>query len=236
MLKFNTMKNQIAFLMMFFVGISLANAQSTDIQDVTIEISVKNHDGQASQGEQILFVSKLTKEVYTGTSDETGKFTIKIPGADVYQIKIKGVGSNQDYHEMEIPALKENQAYGVYELDIMFEPPRVFTLNNVLFNTGSASIKPSSTNELKELFDYMSLKPDLKVEIAGHTDDVGKAESNRSLSQQRADAVRNWLIRRGISADRITAKGYGETQPVASNKTAEGKQKNRRTEVRILSN
>ncbi|MEA1874662.1 MAG: hypothetical protein U9N51_09595, partial [Bacteroidota bacterium] len=73
------MKNQIAFLMMFFVGISLANAQSTDIQDVTIEISVKNHDGQASQGEQILFVSKLTKEVYTGTSDETGKFTIKIP-------------------------------------------------------------------------------------------------------------------------------------------------------------
>lgn len=236
MLKFNTMKNQIAFLMMFFVGISLANAQSTDIQDVTIEISVKNHDGQASQGEQILFVSKLTKEIYTGTSDETGKFTIKIPGADVYQIKIKGVGSNQDYHEMEIPALKENQAYGVYELDIMFEPPRVFTLNNVLFNTGSASIKPSSTNELKELFDYMSLKPDLKVEIAGHTDDVGKAESNRSLSQQRADAVRNWLIRRGISADRITAKGYGETQPVASNKTAEGKQKNRRTEVRILSN
>ncbi|MEA1875117.1 MAG: OmpA family protein, partial [Bacteroidota bacterium] len=216
--------------------ISLANAQSTDIQDVTIEISVKNHDGQASQGEQILFVSKLTKEIYTGTSDETGKFTIKIPGADVYQIKIKGVGSNQDYHEMEIPALKENQAYGVYELDIMFEPPRVFTLNNVLFNTGSASIKPSSTNELKELFDYMSLKPDLKVEIAGHTDDVGKAESNRSLSQQRADAVRNWLIRRGISADRITAKGYGETQPVASNKTAEGKQKNRRTEVRILSN
>ncbi|MDA3911785.1 MAG: OmpA family protein [Bacteroidales bacterium] len=230
------MKKQIAFLIMLFVGISLTNAQSIDVQNVTIEVSVKNYDEQASEGEQILFVSKLTKAVYTGTSNADGEFTIKIPGADVYQIKIKGVGTNQDYHEMEIPALKENQAYGVYELDIMFEPPRVFTLNNVLFDTGSATIKPSSNKELKELFDYMSLKPDLKVEIAGHTDDVGEAESNLSLSQQRADAVRNWLIRRGISTDRVIAKGYGETQPVASNKSDEGKQKNRRTEVRILSN
>jgi len=230
------MKNQIALLIILFLGISFANAQSIDVKDVTIEVTVKNHNGQASQGEQILFVSKLTKEIYTGTSDESGEFTIKIPGADVYEIKIKGVGSDQDYYEMEIPALKENQAYGIYELDIMFEPPRVFTLNNVLFDTGSASIKPSSNKELKELFDYMSLKPDLKVEIAGHTDDVGKAESNLTLSQQRADAVRNWLIRRGIDSERVIAKGYGETQPVASNKTAEGKQKNRRTEVRILSN
>jgi outer membrane protein OmpA-like peptidoglycan-associated protein len=230
------MKNQIAFIIILFVGISFANAQSIDVQDVTIEVNVKNHDGQASEGEQILFVSKLTKTVYTGTSNADGKFTIEIPGADVYQIKIKGVGSNQDYHEMEIPALKENQAYGIYELDIIFEPPRVFTLDNVLFDTGSASIKPSSNKELKELFDYMSLKPDLRVEIAGHTDDVGEAESNLTLSQQRAEAVRNWLIRRGITAERITAKGYGETQPVASNKTAEGKQKNRRTEVRIMSN
>jgi len=230
------MKKQISFLIALIIGISFTNAQSIDVQDVTIEVSVKNYNEQPSQGEQIMFVSKLTKESYTGTSNEVGEFTIKIPGADVYQIKIKGVGTDQDYHEMEIPALKENQAYGIYELDVMFEPPRVFTLNNVLFDTGSATIKPSSNNELKELFDYMSLKPDLKVEIAGHTDDVGNDESNLTLSQQRADAVRNWLIRRGISADRITAKGYGETQPVASNKTGEGKQKNRRTEVRLLNN
>jgi outer membrane protein OmpA-like peptidoglycan-associated protein len=135
---------------------------------------------------------------------------------------------------MEIPALKENQSYGIYELDIMFEPPRVFTLDNVLFDTGSAVLKPSSTKELKELFDYLSLKPDLKVEIAGHTDDVGNDDSNLTLSQHRADAVKSWLIRRGISSERIIAKGYGETRPIASNKTEEGKQKNRRTEVHLL--
>ena len=228
------MKKTLSILMMVFAGLSLSNAQSIDVQDVTIEVSVKNHQGQASEGEQILFVSKLTNKVYTGTSNEAGEFTIIIPGADVYQIKIKGVGTDQDYHEMEIPALKENQSYGIYELDIMFEPPRVFTLDNVLFDTGSAVLKPSSTKELKELFDYLSLKPDLKVEIAGHTDDVGNDDSNLTLSQHRADAVKSWLIRRGISSERIIAKGYGETRPIASNKTEEGKQKNRRTEVHLL--
>lgn len=228
------MKHLSAIILIFALSVQFSTAQTPNNQDVTIEVSVKDYEGTASVGEQIIFESKKSGKIYTGTSNSEGAFTITIPGADTYQIKIKGVGNDQDYHEMEIPALQENQAYGIYELDIVFEPPRVFTLDNVLFNTGSAVLQSSSTAELKELFDYMKIKPDLHVEIAGHTDDVGEAESNMKLSQDRANAVRNWLIRRGIAADRIIAKGYGETQPVASNATAEGKQKNRRTEVRLL--
>ncbi len=228
------MKHLSAFILILALNIQFSIAQTPNNQNVTIEVSVKDYQGTASVGEQIVFESKKTGKTYTGTSNAEGTFTITIPGADTYQIKIKGVGNDQDYHEMEIPSLQENQAYGIYELDIVFEPPRVFTLDNVLFNTGSAVLQSSSTAELKELFDYMKIKPDLHVEIAGHTDDVGEAESNMKLSQDRANAVRNWLIRRGIAANRIIAKGYGETQPVASNATAEGKQKNRRTEVRLL--
>ena len=75
----------------------------------------------------------------------------------------------------------------------------------------------------------------LVIEIAGHTDDVGAAEANQTLSEDRANTVRDYLLKKGIALERVTAKGYGDTQPVADNSTAGGKQKNRRTEVRIIS-
>jgi OmpA-OmpF porin, OOP family len=222
------------FFALFPLSLFTTVTQSAKAQNVNVLVSVTDYKNNPSQGEQILFVSKKTGETYSGVSDSNGKFSIEIPGADSYQIKIKGVGEDQDYYTMDIPALNENQSYGLYELEIKFEPPRVFTLENVLFDTGKAVIRSSSNTELKELFDYLSLKTDITVEIAGHTDDVGDADDNLLLSQNRANAVKNWLVQRGIDKDRIIAKGYGETKPVASNTTEAGKQKNRRTEVRIL--
>lgn len=74
----------------------------------------------------------------------------------------------------------------------------------------------------------------LKVEIGGHTDNVGDDSSNQVLSDNRAKAVRDWLIENGIAADRLTHKGYGETEPIASNDTEEGRAQNRRTELKII--
>ena len=74
----------------------------------------------------------------------------------------------------------------------------------------------------------------MEIEIAGHTDNVGTIESNIKLSKERANSVRNYLIKKGISAKRVIAKGYGETQAVADNLTPQGRKKNRRTEVRII--
>ena len=87
----------------------------------------------------------------------------------------------------------------------------------------------------QDLVEVMKLKKTLVIEIAGHTDNVGSLESNQTLSANRAKSVRNYLIGKGISSSRVTAKGYGETEPVANNMTDEGRQKNRRTEVRIIS-
>jgi outer membrane protein OmpA-like peptidoglycan-associated protein len=87
---------------------------------------------------------------------------------------------------------------------------------------------------LEELVNYLKNKDGIRVEIAGHTDNVGNDADNTKLSQQRAETIRNYLIKKGISPTRVVAKGYGAAEPVADNDTDEGRQLNRRTEVRIL--
>ena len=84
---------------------------------------------------------------------------------------------------------------------------------------------------LDQMLDLMQRNADLKVEIQGHTDNVGKPDANMRLSEERARAVMKALVDRGVAADRMTAKGYGDTQPVADNSTDEGRAKNRRVEL-----
>ncbi len=120
------------------------------------------------------------------------------------------------------------------QLRIKIEPPTTFTLEDVHFESGKATLRKSSYDRLNEMVEYMKSKPSVKLEIAGHTDNVGSKQDNKKLSLQRAKAVKNYLVEQGIEEKRLVAKGYGESQPVATNETKEGRQKNRRTEVRIL--
>ncbi len=104
-------------------------------------------------------------------------------------------------------------------------------LSGVNFKTASAELLEESYYVLERVFNSLEAYPHVRVEIAGHTDSQGSNEYNRALSYDRAKAVRNYLVMRGISPDRIVARGYGEDRPVASNETAEGRAKNRRVEV-----
>lgn len=109
----------------------------------------------------------------------------------------------------------------------------VLTLGDVLFDTGRAELKSGAFSTIDRLATFLRENPERRVAIEGHTDAVGSDSSNLSLSQRRADAVRAALVSRGIDGTRITAKGLGEAVPVASNDTAEGRQRNRRVEVII---
>jgi len=107
-------------------------------------------------------------------------------------------------------------------------------LENVYFEKNSSKILPESEDELNRLAQGLEKFPELRFEIEGHTDTRGSASYNLRLSQERADAVRHELIQRGVAADRLTAKGYGESQPMTQERNEEEVLRNRRVEMRVL--
>ena len=107
-------------------------------------------------------------------------------------------------------------------------------LNNVFFDFNKATLRNESRPELKHLIALLNEHPTIFIEISGHTDSIGSADVNRRLSQERADTVRIYLVTHGIASNRVTAKGFGSSKPVATNSTDEGRQLNRRTEFRVF--
>ena len=106
-------------------------------------------------------------------------------------------------------------------------------LRNIFFDTDKATLRKESTAELERLQKLLTETPALKLEMAGHTDNVGEAAMNQDLSQRRAQAVVAYLTQHGIAAARLTAAGYGETRPVGPNTTKADRQLNRRTEFKV---
>ena len=107
----------------------------------------------------------------------------------------------------------------------------IVNMSDVLFDTGSYTLKPGAREKLAKISGIVLAHPGLNLQIEGHTDSVGADEFNQQLSERRADSVRDFLAEQGVPASSITAKGFGKTQPVASNDTPEGRQRNRRVEL-----
>lgn len=105
--------------------------------------------------------------------------------------------------------------------------------NEILFDFDSSALRSQSRSTLQELASVLARYPDQSVSVAGHTDSEGSDSYNQRLSEQRAAAVKNYLVGQGVPGNRIAAFGYGETRPVATNATAEGRQLNRRVQIYI---
>lgn len=181
--------------------------------------------------DKIIFVGKTSQQSFEGVTNQEGTFSILLPEGDIYWIKIQGLGSQIDFDEIAIPQ-QPGKISG--EIEVRYRPPQKFTLDDVHFESGKSNLLPSSIPTLKELAKILLLKETMRIEIAGHTDNVGNDHNNQLLSLHRAEAVVQFLIQQGISPERLVAKGYGETTPIASNDSPEGRQENRRTEARIL--
>lgn len=112
---------------------------------------------------------------------------------------------------------------------------KLIRLKYVFFNTGSATLDEQSRYELEEIANILKQNSTVRVELRGHTDNTGDPDANRSLSDQRAASVRDFLISNGVSESRLSSVGLGQSLPIDSNETAEGREANRRTELRIVS-
>ncbi|MCK7595713.1 OmpA family protein [Microbulbifer sp. CAU 1566] len=110
---------------------------------------------------------------------------------------------------------------------------QTITLENIQFETNSATLTSSAKTSLNKVVQSLRNQPNTQVEVAGHTDNMGKDDYNLGLSGRRAESVRRYLVERGVNASRISARGYGETQPIASNATNAGRAQNRRVELKF---
>ena len=109
----------------------------------------------------------------------------------------------------------------------------IVNMSDVLFDTGKYSLRPLAREKLAKVAGIVSGHPGLKLDVEGYTDNVGGDDYNQRLSEQRGSAVRDYLTQAGMASDSVTTKGFGKTQPVASNDTAKGRQQNRRVELVI---
>ena len=211
------------------------NQSPDSSQWAPVNVFVTDFKNNIQANEQIIFTAQKRGKQYSGISGRDGRFSIKLPAGDTFIIRIKTIFDSTKYGVISIPALEEGQYFpDPFVVKVKFELAKTYTLDEVYFDFGKSTLRPESFKELNELYDYLKQKESIKVEIAGHTDNIGKDADNLKLSQSRAEAIRQYLIKKGINASRIIAKGYGATQPVTTNDTDEGRQKNRRTEVRIL--
>lgn len=204
-------------------------------KDAPVNVMMTDFKNNPLNNEIVVFKSTLNTKEYQGLTDSVGKFSIRLPSGDKYEVFVLGFKDSASYDILDIPALKGNAYYkNPFVLDIQYLPAKNFVLEDCNFETGKANLEESSYAVLDELVAYLIRKDDERVEVGGHTDNVGTAANNLKLSTERANTVRAYLLTKGIDPSRVTAKGYGMSMPVASNATAEGKAQNRRTEVKIL--
>lgn len=208
---------------------------TTNNQLAPVSVIVTDFKNVPRFNEQIIFISKKSGQKFSGRSGKDGRFFLQLPQGDTFIIKVKTIVDSTKYGSIAIRQLDPDEQFTEpFSVTVKFEPKKSYTLDNVHFDTGKASLRPDSFAELNELVSYLEWKKEEKIEIAGHTDNVGNDADNLKLSQQRAEAIKQYLTKKGVSPLRVVAKGYGATLPVADNGTDEGRQKNRRTEVKIL--
>ncbi len=174
--------------------------------------------------------------VWAKIDTATGDYELKLPLASSYTINAAAPNYYPMYEVVTTGTEKTDVKIFKDLVIVPIEVGQSIRLNNIFFDPAKSILKKESFPELDRVSDFLNASPELKIEIAGHTDNVGNATTNQKLSFNRAKAVTDYVIKKGVAKDRVVAKGYGAAKPVASNKTKDGKAQNRRVEFTVLDN
>ena len=204
----------------------------------TLWVKGKVFDRSTKKGlpSSVILTDLSTQEVISRLqTDETGNYLITLPKGKDYAFNVNRKGY---LFFSENFSLSREQGDTAFNIDIPLQPIEAnaaIVLKNIFFETGKYELRSESHAELDEVVQLMKDNPTLKIQINGHTDNAGRSADNIVLSENRARSVTAYLVSRGIAADRLSSKGWGDTKPIADNTTSEGRAQNRRTELKVVS-
>ncbi len=191
--------------------------------------------GKPIDAEILIIDNKTNKVIYrTQANSSNGEYSVTIPVGKNYGMVINKNGYM--FHSENFDLVSQTN-YKEIKKDISISDIKInstVTLHNIFFEFASSTIQQYSYPELKRVLYFMKSNPNIKVQISGHTDNIGSKEENQKLSLDRANAVANYLIEKGIDKSRLITIGYGFSEPITSNDTPEGRQENRRVEFKII--
>jgi outer membrane protein OmpA-like peptidoglycan-associated protein len=222
--------------------LQLVNLESKTLGTISITGTIKNSDGGYIPGASIIVKDNITGKLIDTyyTNSDSGSYFFILNRGQNYNLSYEAKGYLFQSENVNVPKQPE---YSVLAKNITLEKVQIgskIVLNNIFFDSNKATLRKESNLELEKLLQLMKEYPELIVEVAGHTDSKGNDAANLKLSQMRSQAVVNALIKKGINSKYLSAKGYGETMPVASNTLPNGKpdlkgmQLNRRVELKIV--
>jgi outer membrane protein OmpA-like peptidoglycan-associated protein len=220
-------------------GASLSKLKPTKTEALLKFVVVDKGEGEPIPGVVVSLTGPDGNKYYTEATDAVGYAEVLVPAGKQYEVvyvslKGKDIGAALNVENKERYTLKLTLRYQGYVGVVKGQPAARLVLQGVEFDTGKATIRPSSFARLDGIVEYLAHKQDARIEISGHTDNVGVPANNKTLSTKRAEACRDYLVGQGIDAARVQAVGYGDERPIASNDTAEGRQTNRRIEAEEL--
>jgi len=199
------MKYIIALTLTCLFFTSKAQELEPTDDDALLKVSVINMENKPLGGEKVSFVSEKTKKVYGGTTDTNGKFELLVPKGCTYDVRYKQFTTDTSYKKYTLPATTDLlTASYVLRVSLL----KTFTLHNVFFETGKATLTTESDKELNELAEFLHYQKTMVIEVAGYTDNVGSDADNQKLSQARAEAVKSYLIKKGIATNKMEAKKF----------------------------
>ncbi|MFN5324776.1 MAG: OmpA family protein, partial [Bacteroidota bacterium] len=174
--------------------------------------------------------------VKSGTEEGIGTFLASLPSGKEYLLNVSREG--YVFYSDNFSYTNPGSVDKPYQIEIKMEPISIgskVVLKNIFFASGSFELKQSSFPELEKVLGFLKSNPKVKIELSGHTDNIGDKKSNLILSKNRAKAVYDHLVSKGVSPSRLSFEGYGDTMPVELNTNEEGRAVNRRTEFKITS-
>lgn len=207
--------------------------------EAALQFTVVDKDKGPIRGIIVSLTGADGQKFYTEETDADGFAEVLVPVGQKYDLVYLSLGrsdiaANVTVTDEPKQTLRLTLRYKRFDPPPSAAPEPRFVLDGVTFDSGKATIRPESFPRLDGVVEYMTYKKSSRIQISGHTDNQGNPKTNKTLSQKRAEACRDYLASKGIDKDRIDAVGYGDERPIASNDTAEGRQTNRRIEATEL--